>query len=50
LNNKYYILNITVDEMGERIKAVSNLQGRVVSRTPISYMPPDLKPQQRGTV
>jgi hypothetical protein len=35
LNNKYYIINITVDPEGERIKAVSNLQGRVVSRTPI---------------
>jgi hypothetical protein len=25
LNNKYYIINITVDGEGERIKAVSNL-------------------------
>ena len=25
LNNKYYIINISVDEEGERIKAVSNL-------------------------
>lgn len=36
LNNQYYILNIKVDEEGQRIKASSNLQGRVVSKTPIN--------------
>mmetsp|Transcript_4400 Transcript_4400/g.6397 ORF Transcript_4400/g.6397 Transcript_4400/m.6397 type:complete len:96 (-) Transcript_4400:575-862(-) len=40
LNNQYYIINIQIDEKGERIKAMSNLQGRVVSRTPISYSDP----------
>ena len=25
LNNKYYIINIKIDEKGERIKAISNL-------------------------
>ena len=37
LNNQYYILNIKVDEEGQRIKASSNLQGRVVSKTPINF-------------
>lgn len=48
LNNKYYIINITVDSEGERIKAVSNLQGRVVSRTPIQYVPPDITPVKKS--
>ena len=48
LNNKYYIINITVDGEGERIKAVSNLQGRVVSRTPINYVAPDITPIKKS--
>ena len=48
LNNKYYIINITVDSEGERIKAVSNLQGRVVSRTPINYVAPDITPIKKS--
>ena len=35
MNNNYYILNLDVDEKGEHIEAKSNMQGRVVSKTPI---------------
>jgi hypothetical protein len=30
-------MNIKLDEKGERIKSMSNLQGRVVSNTPIPF-------------
>lgn len=39
-NNKYFILNIKIDERGERIQALSNLQGRVVSQMPLTYADP----------
>lgn len=45
LNNKYYIINIKIDESGERIKSSSNLQGRVVSRSPLQYLDPELTPK-----
>lgn len=39
-NNKYYILNIKIDQKGERIQAMSNLQGRVVSKMPLTFAEP----------
>lgn len=37
INNRYRIANIKVDEKGERVKALTCLHGRVVSRDGISY-------------
>lgn len=37
INNSYRIANIKVDEKGERVKALTCLHGRVVSRDGISY-------------
>ena len=47
LNNKYYIINIKIDESGERINSLSSLQGRVVSRSPLQYLDPTLTPKQK---
>ena len=46
-NNKYYILNIKIDPKGERIQAISNLQGRVVSEMPLTFAEPV---GQKGTI
>ena len=39
-NNKYYIINISVDEKGERISTKNAMQSRVVSNSAIEYNPP----------
>ena len=39
INNKYRIVNMRVDEKGERVQALSHLHGRVVARTGITYKP-----------
>lgn len=40
-NNRYYIINISVDDKGERISTENAMQSRVVSNAPLVYHKPE---------
>ena len=42
-NSNYYIMNIELNEAGNEIQTSSNIQGRVVADSPITYILPDAK-------